>query len=196
MGFLNGADLVWIIGILTSIIAGLNAWKKYRYEEKLKFFKETNTNLFKEEKEIVLAAISTLSIFKRDPNFENHTTNVLLSRLYTELDYDITNAICSALIQYSNREELLDISSEILDINRNFFVQEYPVKDMTSNLEKNWSLHNASLKMLFLKISISVKLILPAAVWLTFNLKIVQVFHPAIFTNTKSSKEKVICPPA
>lgn len=136
--FLTGANLVWIVGILSSIIAGLNALAKYRYEKKLEQFKETNINLFKKEKEEVLAAISTLSVFKKDPRFEQHTINVLLSRLYTELDYDITNAICSTLIQYSNRQELLDISSEILDINRNFFVQSGPVTQMVSDLDRNW----------------------------------------------------------
>lgn len=136
--FFTGANLVWIIGIISSIIAGLSALSKFRYENKLQLFKDTNVNIFKKEKEEVLAAISTLSVFKRDPRFERHTTNVLLSRLYTELDYDITNAICSALIQYSNRQELLDISSEVLDINRNFFVQTSPVSQMVSDLDRSW----------------------------------------------------------
>ena len=114
--FFTGANLTWIIGILSSIAAGLSALSKFRYQNKLELFKETNINIFKQEKEEVLAAISTMSLFKKDARFERHTTNVLLSRLYTELDYDITNAICSALIQYSNRRELLDISSEISSI--------------------------------------------------------------------------------
>jgi hypothetical protein len=84
-----------------------------------------------------------MSVFKKDARFEKHTTNVLLSRLYTELDYDITNAICGALIQYSNRRELLDISSEILNINRNFFVQTSPVNQMISDLDRSWSALNA-----------------------------------------------------
>jgi uncharacterized protein YjbI with pentapeptide repeats len=136
--FFTGANLVWIIGIISSIAAGLRALSKFRYENKLQLFKDTNINIFKKEKEEVLAAISTMSVFKRDPRFEKHTTNVLLSRLYTELDYDITNAICSALIQYSNRQELLDISSEVLDINRNFFVQTSPVSQMVSDLDRSW----------------------------------------------------------
>lgn len=141
--FFTGANLTWIIGIISSIAAGLSALSKFRYQNKLELFKETNVNIFKQEKEEVLAAISTMSVFKKDSRFEKHTTNVLLSRLYTELDYDITNAICGALIQYSNRRELLDISSEILNINRNFFVQTSPVNQMISDLDRSWSALNA-----------------------------------------------------
>jgi uncharacterized protein YjbI with pentapeptide repeats len=141
--FFTGANLTWIIGIISSIAAGLSALSKFRYQNKLELFKETNVNIFKQEKEEVLAAISTMSVFKKDSRFEKHTTNVLLSRLYTELDYDITNAICGALIQYSNRRELLDISWEVLNINRNFFVQTSPVNQMISDLDKSWSALNA-----------------------------------------------------
>jgi uncharacterized protein YjbI with pentapeptide repeats len=141
--FFTGANLTWIIGIISSIAAGLSALSKFRYQNKLELFKETNVNIFKQEKEEVLAAISTMSVFKKDSRFEKHTTNVLLSRLYTELDYDITNAICGALIQYSNRGELLDISSEVLNINRNFFVQTSPVNQMISDLDRSWSALNA-----------------------------------------------------
>jgi len=137
--FFTGANLTWIIGIISSIAAGLSALSKFRYQNKLELFKDTNVNIFKKEKEEVLAAISTLSVFKKDPRFERQTTNVLLSRLYTELDYDITNAICGALIQHSNRSELIEISSEILDINRNFFMQTYPINQMVSDLDRSWN---------------------------------------------------------
>jgi uncharacterized protein YjbI with pentapeptide repeats len=142
--FFTGANLTWIIGILSSIIAGLSALSKFRYENKLQLFKETNANIFKKEKEEVLAAISTLSVFKKDSRFEKHATNVLLSRLYTELDYDITNAICSALIQYSNRLELIDILSNVLDINRNFFIQTAPTDQRIRDVEKCWEDLNAA----------------------------------------------------
>ena len=142
--FFTGANLTWIFGILSSIVAGLSALSKFRYENKLQLFRDTNASIFKDKKEEVLAAISTLGVFKKDPRFEKHTTNVLLSRLYTELDYDITNAICSALIQYSSRQELIDILSDILDINRNFFIQTYPTDQRLRDVEKCWDDLNAA----------------------------------------------------
>jgi len=48
--FFTGANLTWIIGILSSIAAGLSALSKFRYQNKLELFKETNINIFKQEK--------------------------------------------------------------------------------------------------------------------------------------------------
>ena len=53
--FFTGANLTWIIGILSSIVAGLSALSKFRYEKKADLFKDTNINIFKQKKEEVLA---------------------------------------------------------------------------------------------------------------------------------------------
>jgi uncharacterized protein YjbI with pentapeptide repeats len=116
----------WIIAAVSAGIGGWWAFKKIQYEKRLEKFKETNANLFKDKKQEVLAAIATLSIFKRNPEFEKNTIDVLLSRLYTELDYDVINSILSTLIQDSNRKELIYIANGLQDINRNFFIQKYP----------------------------------------------------------------------
>lgn len=137
---LTSGTTPWIIAILSATIGSWWALKKLRYEKRLEKFKETNANLFKEKKQEVLAAIATLSIFKRDPEFEKNTIDVLLSRLYTELDYDIINSILTTLIQESNREDLLYIADGLQDINRNFFVKDYPmnqrISDINSSIKK------------------------------------------------------------
>lgn len=132
---LSSSTTPWIIGIITALITGWWALKKLRYEKRLEKFKETNASLFKERKQEVLAAIATLSIFKRDPEFEKNTIDVLLSRLYTELDYDVINSILTTLIQDSNREELLYIARGLQDINRNFFTQEYPLNMRINDID-------------------------------------------------------------
>lgn len=126
-GLLSSGTTPWIIGILSAVIGSWWALRKLRYEKRLEKFKETNANLFKDKKQEVLAAIATLSIFKRDPEFEKNTIDVLLSRLYTELDYDIINSILTTLIQDSNRDDLLYIADGLQDINRNFFVKNTPM---------------------------------------------------------------------
>lgn len=136
LGLLSGSATPWIIGVLSTLITGWWALKKLRYEKRLEKFKETNANLFKDRKQEVLAAIATLSIFKRDPEFEKNTIDVLLSRLYTELDYDIINSIISTLIQDSNRDDLLYIADGLQDINRNFFVQVFPMNQRVSDLNE------------------------------------------------------------
>jgi hypothetical protein len=48
--FFTGANLTWIIGIISSIAAGLSALSKFRYQNKLELFKETNVNIFKQKR--------------------------------------------------------------------------------------------------------------------------------------------------
>lgn len=147
--FLKDINLVYIIGIVSAVSSALWAYRKFLYEKQLEKFKDANINLFKTDKQEVLAAIATLGFFNRDRKFKQNTIDILLSRLYTELDYDITNAIASALIQYSNRRELKYIADELVGINRNFFLQTYPVGLMIGDLKKKWSffknLENAQL---------------------------------------------------
>lgn len=137
--FLKGVNLVYIIGIISPIFGALWAYRKFLYEKQLERFNEANTKLFNPEKQEVLAAIATLGVFNRNRKFKQNTIDVLLSRLYTELDYDVTNAIASALIQYSNRKELKYIADELAGINRNFYFQTYPTQQMMDDLKRNWS---------------------------------------------------------
>ena len=159
----------WFIGIITAAITGLLAMRrlrfekrleneklreekrfeneKLRYEKRLEKFKETNESLFKERKQEVLAAIATLSIFKKDPEFEKNTIDVLLSRLYTELDYDIINSILTTLIQDSDRDELIYIAEGLQDINRNFFVKAYPMNQRISDINAAIKIMKSSVKL-------------------------------------------------
>jgi hypothetical protein len=135
--FLTTGSTPWIIALIAGGVGALWAFYRFRYEKKLEKFKEAYTELFLDDKQKKLSAIATLGVFKRDPMFEKHTIDVLISKLYMETDYDITNAIGNALIQYSNRRELIYIAGEILDINRNFFIQQYPYKQMAGDLERS-----------------------------------------------------------
>jgi len=135
--FFTGVNLIYLITLATTAIGGWYGYSKYRYEQKLGKFKDTNKDLFnKDDKQVVLAAIATLSIFKKDKQFEKNVTDVLLSRLYTELDYDIANAIGNTLLQYSNRTEMIEIASEILEINRNFYVQTNPIQQRGNDIDR------------------------------------------------------------
>ncbi len=135
--FLSSDKAPWIIAILASAIGGLWALHKWRIEKKLEKFNKINVDLFnKDDKQVVLAAVSTLGIFKKSRSYETHVTDVLLSRLYTELDYDVTNAIAKTLIQDSNQGELIMIANGISDINRNFFTQHFALKQRIEDLNK------------------------------------------------------------
>lgn len=128
----------WLVSAIIAAITALWAFYRFRYEKKLEKFKEAYEKLFVDDKQQKLSAIATLGVFKKDPLFEKHTIDVLISKLYTETDYDVTNAIGNALIQFSNRRELIYIASEILDINRNFHVQSKPYEYMAEDLGRAW----------------------------------------------------------
>jgi hypothetical protein len=136
--FFQGANLAWLIGIISGIVAGLWAFYRFVYEKKLERFNNAATNIFSNNEDEVLAAVANLGVFKRDYFFEKNTTDVLLTRLYKELNYNITNAITNALIQFSNRRELLEIANAILGINRNFFFQSKPYKDMLADIKTEY----------------------------------------------------------
>jgi uncharacterized protein YjbI with pentapeptide repeats len=138
-GFLKGIDLIWIIGIISGLVTGIWAFYRFVYEKKLERFKEAATNIFSDNEDLVLAAVANLGVFKKDFLFEKNTIDVLLTRLYKELNYNITNAIANALIQFSNRRELLYIGNEVLGINRNFFFQNKPVKYMLGDINMQFT---------------------------------------------------------
>lgn len=136
--FFTGANLVWTAGIISGIVAGLWAFYRFVYEKKLERFNKAATNIFSNNEDEVLAAVANLGVFKKDYFFEKNTTDVLLTRLYKELNYNITNAITNALIQFSNRRELLEIANAILGINRNFFFQTRPYEDMLGDIKREY----------------------------------------------------------
>lgn len=136
--FFQGTTLAWAIGIISGVVAGLWAFYRFVYEKKLERFNNAATNIFSNNEDEVLAAVANLGVFKKDFFFEKNTTDVLLTRLYKELNYNITNAITNALIQFSNRRELMEIANSILGINRNFFFQSKPYKDMLDDIKRQY----------------------------------------------------------
>lgn len=133
--FFKDANLVWLIGIISAAIGGIWAFYRFVYEKKLERFNTAALNIFSDDEDKVLAAVANLGVFKRDFLFQKITTDVLLTRLYKELNYNITNAIANALIRFSNRRELLVIADRILDINRNFSFQAYPYKQVVADIK-------------------------------------------------------------
>jgi hypothetical protein len=133
--FFKDANLVWLIGIVSAAFGGLWAFYRFVYEKKLERFNTAALNIFSNDEDKVLAAVANLGVFKRDFLFQKITTDVLLTRLYKELNYNITNAIANALVRFSNRRDLLVIADRILDINRNFSFQTYPYNQIVADFK-------------------------------------------------------------
>ncbi|MBK8901948.1 MAG: pentapeptide repeat-containing protein [Anaerolineaceae bacterium] len=56
-------------------------------------------------------------------------TDILLNRFYTELDYDVINALIMSLSQVNTEDEIVYVSQKLLDINRNFVIQKLPIRE-------------------------------------------------------------------
>jgi hypothetical protein len=111
---------------------------KYFKDREIKTYDTNIEQLFSKDKAIVLAAISSLDFYKRKARFKTNVVDILTSRLYTELDYDIVNAIISELSQVSGKKEFVLVSRKLLDVNRNFELQSGSILKRYEELRKEY----------------------------------------------------------
>jgi uncharacterized protein YjbI with pentapeptide repeats len=122
-----------LLGFLGALFAAYEGYLRYLDEKQFNYYKDTIKNLFSSNKEEVMAAIATLGVYTNRRKYKKSTIDTLINILYTELDYDVSNAIIGVLIQSGKKEEVKYISSRVIEINRNFFIQTAPL----SNREKD-----------------------------------------------------------
>ena len=117
-----------LIGFLGTLFTAYEGYKRYLDEKQFNYYKETIKNLFSNDKEEEMSAIATLGVYANRGKYKKSTIDTLINMLYTELDYDISNAIIGVLIQAGKKDEIRYIASRIIEINRNFFIQSDPLK--------------------------------------------------------------------
>ena len=125
-----------VLPILATLITALWGIIKYFKERTLKTYSESIKSLFSDDKKVVLSTIATLDFFKNKKSYKNNVIDILVNRLYTELDYEIVNAIITELSQVSNEKEFKYISQKLLDINRNFELQSSQINKRYETLNK------------------------------------------------------------
>ena len=129
-----------ILGFLGTLVTAYFGYKRYLQEKQFNYYRENIKNLFSTNKEEILASIATLGIFKNVTDYKKSTIDTLINRLYTELDYDISNAISDVLTQVVTGEEAIYVSKRLIEINRNFFVQTFPLSKRKTALEDIYKL--------------------------------------------------------
>jgi len=125
-----------LIGFLGTLFTAYEGYNRYLDEKQFNYYKETIKNLFSTDKEEVMAAIATLGVYANRRKYKKSTVDTLINILYTELDYDISNAIIGVLIQSGKRKEVQYIASRLIEINRNFFIQSDPLKQREEDIRK------------------------------------------------------------
>ncbi|MBD2359458.1 pentapeptide repeat-containing protein [Tolypothrix sp. FACHB-123] len=124
-----------LVPLIPAIAAAIWGYIKYADERDIKIYQENVKELFSSNKDILLSSIATLGFYKDKKKYKKNVIDILINRLYTELDYDLINAIVTELSQISTKNELILISRSLLDINRNFVVQALPINERKKCIE-------------------------------------------------------------
>ncbi len=127
-----------ILGFAGTLFTGYMGYRKYLDEKQFTYFRENIKNLFVKNKDELLAAIAVLGVYKNRKEYKKSTIDILSNLLYTELDYDISSAIVSVLTQASILDEFTYIVDKLIEINRNFFIQSYPIQSRQNDLKTEY----------------------------------------------------------
>jgi hypothetical protein len=140
---MNFEDLIKIIGpILTVLIPGYIGYRQYMTQKNENAYSANLKMIYSPRKDEVLAAIADLETFRSSPKLQKITTNILINRLYTELDYNVCHAIANQLVTMIRREDtarLNEIIDRLIGINYNYFSQGYSLKGRIHDLEKTFN---------------------------------------------------------
>ncbi len=149
--------IVAIIGLTGTLYTAYIGFRKYLDEKRNKNYEETIKQLFSASKSERLAAVATLGVyiesslvlspilssirfFKnlfQSKYYQKNSITILINCIYTELDYDVLNAICSVLTQDRKNREIQFIVDKLISINKNFFIQDYPLKGRLDYAKNN-----------------------------------------------------------
>ncbi len=144
----NTTLIVAIIGLIGTLYTAYVGFRKYLDEKRSRNYEETIKQLFSINKSERLAAVATLGVYIesnlvyshyisamrflknlfQSKYYQKNSITILLNCIYTELDYDVLNAICSVLTQDRKNKEIQYIVDKLISINKNFFIQDYPLK--------------------------------------------------------------------
>lgn len=125
-----------LLGFFGALFAAYEGYVRYLDEKQFNYYKDTIKNLFSTNKEEVMAAIATLGVYTNRRKYKKSTIDTLINILYTELDYDVSNAIIGVLIQSGKKEEVRYIASRVIEINRNFFIQTSPLSNRERDIKE------------------------------------------------------------
>lgn len=132
--------VITIIAFLIPVTAGLFQYRQAVQQNEDKNFREEIEKLTSKDREERLAAATNIGTFVIKGNrFYEEAIDILVNRTSVELDYNVLGAMVVSLRKVE-KEAYRDIIQKLVDIERSFFIQKYPLKkwrDQTSqNLKK------------------------------------------------------------
>lgn len=147
---LEFSDLLKILGALAVFIPLITAAVQYRQSVKQdldKNFRAIVKELSSQNREERIAAAANMGTFigkenywellKSRGEYSDETIDILINRVSVELDYNVLNAIKGSL-QKIERNEYGRIVQNLLDIERNVFIQNYALKKWKEDSQKEY----------------------------------------------------------
>ncbi|HBR17274.1 MAG: hypothetical protein A3G39_01785 [Deltaproteobacteria bacterium RIFCSPLOWO2_12_FULL_43_16] len=120
------------IPLITAIIMGYFQLGEYVRKSSDANFRSVVEKLSSGDEAQRLAAASSIGTFiKKGGEYSDEAAVILMNRLSIELDYNVLNAIIGSLEKTRGLKKAGDekIINDLLAIERNFFIQEYPLKE-------------------------------------------------------------------
>ena len=97
-------EILKILGtLLPVLLTGLAGYFKYLDQKSAGQYSDNLKNLYSTQKEQVLSSVANLVTFRNKPRLKRISLDILINRLYTELDYNICNAISNQLVTMVGR---------------------------------------------------------------------------------------------
>ncbi|MEK7482693.1 MAG: pentapeptide repeat-containing protein [Planctomycetota bacterium] len=131
------STLIAILAFMIPIVVGLFQYRQSVQQNQDKNFREEIVKLTSKEREERLAAATNMGTFIVKGNrFYEEVVTILVNRASVELDYNVLSAMVGSLRRV-DRGEYRGIIQNLVDIERSFFIQKYPLKKWRDQTDVN-----------------------------------------------------------
>ncbi len=128
---------VGMIGVMIPLILGYLEYQRSVQQDKDNYFRVVVEKLSSEKKNERLSAATNLGTYLiSDGDYYEEAFDILINTVSIELDYNILNAIRGSLekVEASERKRIVQ---KLLNIGRNTFIYEYPLKTWLGKAKAN-----------------------------------------------------------
>ncbi len=136
----QGTIITALIGLIGTILTVNYQFMENRRKSSDENFRSIVEELSSEDEAKRLAAASKIGTFiEKDfyllkDKYHNDAVDILVNRTSVELDYNVLNAIMGAL-KKARKKDYNKIVEKLFDIERNFFIQEYAIKERKKSFD-------------------------------------------------------------
>jgi uncharacterized protein YjbI with pentapeptide repeats len=142
----DAIKFIGVIGIVTPLLLGYFQYQRSVQQDKDNNFRVWVEKLSSEKRADRISAATNLGTYlKTDDDYNEEALDVLINTVAIELDYNVLNAIRGSL-EKAGVSERTRINQKILDMDRDIFNFDYPLKTWLDSAKANLKLSENKLK--------------------------------------------------